>query len=312
MFVLVRHAHGGEKTSWRGPDAVRPLSTPGYWQVRSLVPALTGIELRALFASPTTRCHQALLPLAAASDGCPGLSNREGRCRDRRPRRRPGPDTHTILGVRHREPNADRHDERESLNSRIRRFRLRVPTGTNDGRRTHRPGMGTEETVTATTAGNRVVERSGAEREPGMGEARCRNEVRGGGWDRALHTLCAGGPGAVGIEILHRGCAQIHADDRGYGFSADLSAGSAQHHRHHRHHGHHGHEGKCRRCHDHPHAAGRTTRHSHATKPMTTVINRVAGRSRRRTCRRRVDGPESPRHRCSPRAQVKRPGGALA
>lgn len=68
MFVLVRHAYAGEKTRWPGPDADRPLSTPGYWQARSLVPALAGIELRTLFASPTTRCHQTLLPLAAARE----------------------------------------------------------------------------------------------------------------------------------------------------------------------------------------------------------------------------------------------------
>ncbi|MFD6059609.1 SixA phosphatase family protein [Rhodococcus wratislaviensis] len=66
MFVLVRHAHAGEKTGWPGRDADRPLSTLGYWQARGLVAALEGIELRALFASPTTRCHQSLLPLAAA------------------------------------------------------------------------------------------------------------------------------------------------------------------------------------------------------------------------------------------------------
>ncbi|MDF3313416.1 histidine phosphatase family protein [Rhodococcus sp. T2V] len=66
MFVLVRHAHAGEKKSWHGPDADRPLSTLGYWQARGLVAALDGIELRALFASPAARCHQTLLPLAAA------------------------------------------------------------------------------------------------------------------------------------------------------------------------------------------------------------------------------------------------------
>jgi len=53
MFVLVRHAHAGEKKSWHGPDEDRPLSTLGYWQARGLVAALDGIELRALFASPT-------------------------------------------------------------------------------------------------------------------------------------------------------------------------------------------------------------------------------------------------------------------
>jgi broad specificity phosphatase PhoE len=66
MFVLVRHAHAGEKKSWHGPDTDRPLSTLGYWQARGLVAALDGIELRALFASPSSRCRQTLLPLAEA------------------------------------------------------------------------------------------------------------------------------------------------------------------------------------------------------------------------------------------------------
>ncbi|TQC42515.1 phosphoglycerate mutase family protein [Rhodococcus sp. WS4] len=64
MFVLVRHA--GEKESWHGRDADRPLSTLGYWQSRGLVAALDGIELRALFAGPAARCRQTLLALAAA------------------------------------------------------------------------------------------------------------------------------------------------------------------------------------------------------------------------------------------------------
>ncbi|MGV9869379.1 SixA phosphatase family protein [Rhodococcus koreensis] len=66
MFVLVRHAHAGEKKNWHGPDADRPLSTLGYWQARSLVTALDGVELRALFAGPAARCRQTLLPLAEA------------------------------------------------------------------------------------------------------------------------------------------------------------------------------------------------------------------------------------------------------
>ena len=43
MFVLVRHAHAGEKRSWHGPDADRPLSILGYWQAQSLVAALVGV-----------------------------------------------------------------------------------------------------------------------------------------------------------------------------------------------------------------------------------------------------------------------------
>ncbi|MGV9870568.1 hypothetical protein [Rhodococcus koreensis] len=39
MFVLVRHAHTGEKKSWHGPDADRPLNTLGVLATRDLVAA---------------------------------------------------------------------------------------------------------------------------------------------------------------------------------------------------------------------------------------------------------------------------------
>ncbi|REE75573.1 phosphohistidine phosphatase SixA [Rhodococcus wratislaviensis] len=66
MFVLVRHAHAGEKKKWDGPDADRPLSPLGHDQAHGLVAALRGIEIATLFSSPTTRCRQTLLPLAEA------------------------------------------------------------------------------------------------------------------------------------------------------------------------------------------------------------------------------------------------------
>src|SRR5690606_6291139 len=55
-----------QEKKWVGRDIDRPLSAVGYRQARGLVAALERIELRALFASPTTRCRQTLLALAAA------------------------------------------------------------------------------------------------------------------------------------------------------------------------------------------------------------------------------------------------------
>ncbi|MEE2034996.1 SixA phosphatase family protein [Rhodococcus chondri] len=66
MFVLVRHAHAGDKSKWPGRDIDRTLSTFGYRQARGLVATLEQFELRALFSSPAIRCRETLLPLAAA------------------------------------------------------------------------------------------------------------------------------------------------------------------------------------------------------------------------------------------------------
>ncbi|TQC42910.1 phosphoglycerate mutase family protein [Rhodococcus sp. WS4] len=56
MFVLLRHAHAISKQSWHGSDAHRPLSALGKEQAAGLVGTLTGVELRVLYCSPTTRC----------------------------------------------------------------------------------------------------------------------------------------------------------------------------------------------------------------------------------------------------------------
>ncbi|MGV9869890.1 SixA phosphatase family protein [Rhodococcus koreensis] len=68
MFVLLRHAHAIGKQHWSGPDAHRPLSELGRQQAAGLVDTLTGIELRVLYCSPTTRCLDTLAPLAATHD----------------------------------------------------------------------------------------------------------------------------------------------------------------------------------------------------------------------------------------------------
>lgn len=66
MFVLLRHAHAVAKKNWGGLDTDRPLSVLGRQQAANLVAALGGLELRTLFSSPTARCRDTLVPLAAA------------------------------------------------------------------------------------------------------------------------------------------------------------------------------------------------------------------------------------------------------
>lgn len=68
MFVLVRHAHAGNKRSWSAPDRDRPLSPEGENQAADLVPLLSAVAPRALVSSPYLRCRQTLAPLAALLD----------------------------------------------------------------------------------------------------------------------------------------------------------------------------------------------------------------------------------------------------
>ena len=65
MYVLVRHAHAGDKQSWEGDDARRPLSGRGRQQAEGLVVSLRGTRVDRLVSSPYLRCVQSLEPLAA-------------------------------------------------------------------------------------------------------------------------------------------------------------------------------------------------------------------------------------------------------
>jgi len=64
MFVLVRHAHAGNKADWQGPDAQRPLSEKGRRQALALAESLRRVRIRAVWSSPTQRCRQTVTPLA--------------------------------------------------------------------------------------------------------------------------------------------------------------------------------------------------------------------------------------------------------
>ncbi len=66
MFVLVRHAHAGNKQAWAWPDEERPLTELGRRQASALVDLLAGVEVRRLVTSPVLRCRQTLEPLARA------------------------------------------------------------------------------------------------------------------------------------------------------------------------------------------------------------------------------------------------------
>lgn len=61
---LVRHAHAGNRSQWKGPDAARPVSERGAAQSRALADELADVGIGRIVASPTERCIQTVAPLA--------------------------------------------------------------------------------------------------------------------------------------------------------------------------------------------------------------------------------------------------------
>jgi 8-oxo-dGTP diphosphatase len=64
VVYLVRHAHAGKKSTWTGPDLVRPLSDQGRGQALGLIDQLAGQPVRRVISSPAVRCLQTVVPLA--------------------------------------------------------------------------------------------------------------------------------------------------------------------------------------------------------------------------------------------------------
>lgn len=64
MFVLVRHAHAGDKRRWAGPDRQRPLSRRGHAEALGLAEVLAELGVTRLLSSPALRCLQTLAPLS--------------------------------------------------------------------------------------------------------------------------------------------------------------------------------------------------------------------------------------------------------
>lgn len=67
VVYLIRHAHAGDRGTWRGDDSERPLSDKGWRQARGLVKAIPRHpRLRLVVSSPSVRCVQTVEPLAEA------------------------------------------------------------------------------------------------------------------------------------------------------------------------------------------------------------------------------------------------------
>jgi 8-oxo-dGTP diphosphatase len=64
MLLVVRHADAGDKTTWEGPDRLRPLSSRGQLQAEGLVIRLEDFPVDRILCSPTLRCYQTVEPLA--------------------------------------------------------------------------------------------------------------------------------------------------------------------------------------------------------------------------------------------------------
>jgi len=66
-LLLVRHAEAESRSSWDGPDLLRPLSAKGRRQATGLVHVLgRQFVISRLVSSPSLRCIETLSPLAAA------------------------------------------------------------------------------------------------------------------------------------------------------------------------------------------------------------------------------------------------------
>jgi 8-oxo-dGTP diphosphatase len=61
---LIRHAHAGHRSDWRGDDRERPLSAKGHAQADDLARTLADAGIARVLASPATRCMQTVAPLA--------------------------------------------------------------------------------------------------------------------------------------------------------------------------------------------------------------------------------------------------------
>ena len=64
MLLVVRHAEAGDKSTWTGPDTLRPLSPSGHLQAEGLVVRLEDYPIERILCSPTLRCRQTVQPLA--------------------------------------------------------------------------------------------------------------------------------------------------------------------------------------------------------------------------------------------------------
>lgn len=65
-LFLLRHGAAGDRTKWKGIDAVRPLTKKGKRQAAALTDELAKRGIERIYTSPYTRCVQTVEPLADA------------------------------------------------------------------------------------------------------------------------------------------------------------------------------------------------------------------------------------------------------
>jgi len=66
QVVLVRHARAGQRSSWDGPDAERPLDARGRSQAATLSGLLAAYGVQRIHSSDSRRCLETVTPLGAA------------------------------------------------------------------------------------------------------------------------------------------------------------------------------------------------------------------------------------------------------
>jgi phosphohistidine phosphatase SixA len=63
-LLVVRHAHAGRRSAYRGDDRTRPLSPRGEVRARELVPLLSQYRPQRILSSPYVRCCATVQPVA--------------------------------------------------------------------------------------------------------------------------------------------------------------------------------------------------------------------------------------------------------
>jgi broad specificity phosphatase PhoE len=63
-IFLVRHAHAGKRSEWKGDDTLRPISERGTAQTAAITELLDGRTVERVVSSPFLRCIQTVEPLA--------------------------------------------------------------------------------------------------------------------------------------------------------------------------------------------------------------------------------------------------------
>lgn len=61
---LVRHAHAGDRSAWKGDDAKRPLTAKGHRQAEGIANKLKNEGVARILSSPSVRCVETVAPLA--------------------------------------------------------------------------------------------------------------------------------------------------------------------------------------------------------------------------------------------------------